>query len=131
MLNKLVTKIILMSPLLWDGHLFFLCFIPREHHKYLYTYPCSVNLNINHSYSLILKNVPTIWLPIVKKCFPSYTWLSTYQKMFLETLLVLQVVQAVVTVNKNFSNNLLPAVGLEYKKIRLCIAQKDTSLLVT
>ena len=111
--------------------LFFLCFIPREHHKYLYTYPCSVNLNINHFYSLILKNVPTIWLPIVKKCFPSYTWLSTYQKMFLETLFVLQVVQAVVTVNKSFSNNLLPAVGLEYKKIRLCIAQKDTSLLVT
>ena len=111
--------------------LFFLCFIPREHHKYLYTYPCSVNLNITHSYSLILKNVPTIWLPIVKKCFPSYTWLSTYQKMFLETLFVLQVVQAVVTVNKNFSNNLLPAVGLEYKKIRLCIAQKDISLLVT
>ena len=51
--------------------------------------------------------------------------------MFLETLFVLQVAQAVVTVNKNFSNNLLPAVGLEYKKIRLCIAQKDTSLLVT
>ena len=113
--------------------LFFLCFIPREHHKYLYTYPCSVNLNINHSYSLILKNVPTIWLPIVKKCFPSYTWLSTYQKMFLETLFVLQVAEAVVTVNKRykvFQQNLLPAIALEYKKIRLCIYQKYASLLV-
>ena len=53
--------------------------------------------------------------------------------MFLETLFFLQVAQPVVTVNKNhnvFQQNLLPAIALEYKKIRLCIYQKYTSLLV-
>ena len=53
--------------------------------------------------------------------------------MFLETLFILQVAQAVVTVNKNhkvFQENLLPSIALEYKKIRLCICQKYTSLLV-
>ena len=53
--------------------------------------------------------------------------------MFLETLFFLQVAQAVVTVNKNhkvFQQNLLPAIALEYKKIRLCLYQKYTSLLV-
>ena len=59
--------------------------------------------------------------------------LSNYQKMFLETLFVLQEAQAVATVNKNhkvFQQNLLPAIALEYKKIRLCIYQKYTSLVV-
>ena len=53
-----------------------------------------------------------------KKYFLSYTWLSNYQKMFLETLFVLQEAQAVATVNKNhkvFQQNLLPAMALEYK----------------
>ena len=39
--------------------------------------------------------------------------------MFLETLFVLQVAEAVVTVNKKhkvFQQNLLPAIALEYKK---------------
>ena len=46
--------------------------------------------------------------------------------MFLETLFVLQVAEAVVTVNKKhkvFQQNLLPAIALEYKKIRLCISK--------
>ena len=69
---------------------------------------------------------------LLKKCFLSYTWLSSYQKLFLETLFVLQVAQT-QTVNKNhkyFQQNLLPAIAFEYKKIRLCIYQKYTSLLV-